>query len=48
MTRPDGTTAQVVDDRMMLLGSMALALFGWLVMVPPDGWAALTMPLMRS
>ena len=42
-TRPDGTTAQVVDDRMMLLGSMALALFGWLVMVPPDGWAALTM-----
>ena len=34
----DGTVSQLVDDRTLLLYSLALALLGWLLMVPPAVW----------
>ena len=40
VVQPDGTKTQRVDDRVMLIASFALALLGWLVLVPPDGWGA--------
>ena len=35
---PDGSVTQLVSDRHLLVGSLALALVGWVVMIPPDGW----------
>lgn len=40
VVHPDGSKTQRVDDRVMLVASFALALLGWLVLVPPDGWVA--------
>jgi hypothetical protein len=36
--RPDGSVTQLVSDRHLLVGSLVLALVGWVVMIPPDGW----------
>lgn len=37
----DGSIVQLVSDRTLLVWSCALGLAGWLLMVPPNGWAAL-------
>ena len=34
----DGSLVQVVDDRTLLVCSCVLALAGWALLVPPDGW----------
>ena len=38
-TLTDGTQAQRVDDRVMLLGSLLMAPAGWLVLVPLADWS---------
>jgi MFS family permease len=37
-TLPDGSVAQVVEDRHLLMGSLLVGLVGWLVMIPPGEW----------
>jgi len=34
----DGTPTQLVGDRALLIASCALALAGWVLLVPPNGW----------